>query len=149
MKPEAGWKDRILAASRSTRSDSAPRSPWSRPPFGFFWTLGLVGIAVALATYPIIRKLTRRLERLQQGVEQWGAGALGTRVPVQGNDEVAFLAQRFNTAAERIEALVNSHKSLLANASHELRSPLTRARVNAERDEATRKQRASSSASVQ
>ncbi len=109
-----------------------PRSPWSRPPFGFFWTLGLVGIAVALATYPIIRKLTRRLERLQQGVEQWGAGALGTRVPVQGNDEVAFLAQRFNTAAERIEALVNSHKSLLANASHELRSPLARIRMGLE-----------------
>jgi signal transduction histidine kinase len=109
-----------------------PRSFWNRPPFGFFWTLGLVGIAVALATYPIIRTLTRRLERLQQGVEQWGAGALGTRVPVQGNDEVAFLAQRFNTAAEHIEALVNSHKSLLANASHELRSPLARIRMGLE-----------------
>ena len=109
-----------------------PRSPWSRPPFGFLWTLGLVAVAVALATYPIIRKLTRRLERLQQGVEQWGAGALDTRVPVQGNDEVAFLAQRFNTAAERIEALVHSHKSLLANASHELRSPLARIRMGLE-----------------
>lgn len=109
-----------------------PRNFWNRPPFGFFWTLGLVGVAVALATYPIIRKLTRRLELLQRGVEQWGAGDLTTRVAVQGNDEVAFLAQRFNHAAERVETLVHSHKSLLANASHELRSPLARIRMGLE-----------------
>lgn len=116
-----------------------PRSPWTRPPFGFFWTLALVGIAVALATYPIIRKLTRRLESLQNGVEKWGEGDLSIRFPVNGNDEVAFLASRFNHAAERIETLVKSHesllasqKSLLANASHELRSPLTRIRMGLE-----------------
>ena len=109
-----------------------PRSPWSRAPFGFFWTLGLVAVAVALATYPIVRRLTRRLEALREGVEQWGAGDLSTRVPVQGADEVGFLAERFNHAAERIELLVQSHKSLLANASHELRSPLTRIRMGLE-----------------
>jgi signal transduction histidine kinase len=109
-----------------------PRSPWTRAPFGFFWMLGLVGVAVALATYPIIRKLTRHLEQLQRGVEQWGAGDLSVRVPVRGQDEVAFLAERFNNAAERIETLVKSHKSLLANASHELRSPLARIRMGLE-----------------
>jgi len=114
-------------------------SGWIRPPFGFFWTLTLVGIAVALATYPIIRKLTRRLELLQNGVEKWGAGDLSARVPEGGQDEVAFLASRFNVAAEQIETLVKSHesllasqKSLLANASHELRSPLTRIRMGLE-----------------
>ena len=80
-----------------------PRSFWSRPPFGFFWTLGLAAVAVALATYPIIRKLTRRLEELQRGVERWGDGDLAVRVPVQGHDEVAYLAGRFNHAAERIQ----------------------------------------------
>ena len=116
-----------------------PSSPWSRPPFGFFWTLALVAIAVALATYPIIRTLTRRLERLQNGVEKWGAGDLSIRIPESGQDEVAFLAKRFNIAAERIETLVKSQesllasqKSLLANASHELRSPLTRIRMGLE-----------------
>ena len=109
-----------------------PRNFWNRPPFGFFWTLGLVAVAVALATYPIIRKLTRRLELLQRGVERWGAGDLTTRVAVQGSDEVAFLAQRFDHAAERVETLVHSHKSLLANASHELRSPLARIRMGLE-----------------
>ena len=116
-----------------------PPAAWNRPPFGFFWMLGLVGVAVALATYPIIRKLTQRLERLQGGVEKWGAGDLSVRVPVSGQDEVAFLATRFNHAAEQIEtlvasqkALLASQKSLLANASHELRSPLTRIRMGLE-----------------
>ena len=113
-------------------------SSW-RAPFGFFWTLGLVAIAVALATYPIVRRLTRRLESLQHSVEQWGDGNLSARVPVAGNDEVGFLAARFNHAAEQVQALVAardallaSQKSLLANASHELRSPLTRIRMGLE-----------------
>ncbi|MDP2000265.1 MAG: HAMP domain-containing sensor histidine kinase [Rhodoferax sp.] len=116
-----------------------PPSSWGRAPFGFFWTLTLVAIAVALATYPIIRTLTRRLERLQDGVQKWGEGDLTIRVAEVGQDEVAFLAKRFNIAAERVETLVKSQeallasqKSLLANASHELRSPLTRIRMGLE-----------------
>ena len=114
------------------------RSPFSlRPfgsyrPFGFLWLLALVGLAVALGTYPIVRRLTKRLENLQQGVEQWGSGDLTARVAMQGDDEVGQLARRFNHAAARIETLVKSHKSLLANASHELRSPLTRIRMGLE-----------------
>ena len=110
-----------------------------RAPFGFFWTLGLVAVAVALGTYPIVRRLTRRLESLQHSVEQWGDGNLSARAPETGNDEVGFLATRFNHAAQQVEALVKardallaSQKSLLANASHELRSPLTRIRMGLE-----------------
>ncbi|MEP6505526.1 MAG: HAMP domain-containing sensor histidine kinase, partial [Betaproteobacteria bacterium] len=66
---------------------------------------------------------------LKRGVEAFGQGALDRRVPVEGRDEVATLANSFNLAAERIEALVRSHKSLLANASHELRSPLARLKM--------------------
>ena len=116
----------------------APRSAWQAP-FGFFWTLGLVAVAVAFGTYPIVRRLTRRLETLQRGVEKWGSGDLGARVQLSGQDEVGFLAQRFNHAAQQIELLVQardavlaSQKSLLANASHELRSPLARIRMGLE-----------------
>ncbi len=115
-----------------------PQSNW-RAPFGFFWTLGLVAVAVALATYPFIRRLTRRLEALQHSVEQWGAGQLSARAPEGGKDEIGFLAERFNHAAHQIETLVQSRdallasqKSLLANASHELRSPLARIRMGLE-----------------
>jgi signal transduction histidine kinase len=113
-------------------------STW-RAPFGFFWTLSLVAVAVALAIYPIVRRLTHRLEALQRNVERWGNGDLSVRMPTGGRDEVGFLASVFNKAAEQIEtlvktreALLTSQKSLLANASHELRSPLTRIRMGLE-----------------
>jgi len=112
---------------------------WARPPYGFVWMLLLVGLAVAVGVYPIVRKLTQRLEALQQGVQRWGEGDLTVRMAEQGQDEVADLSRRFNAAAQRIQNLMNSQqlllasqKSLLANASHELRSPLTRIRMGLE-----------------
>lgn len=105
---------------------------WLRPPFGFLWMLGLVGIAVAVGVFPIIRRLLKRLESLQRGVKRFGEGDLSVRVPEHGHDEVADLAHQFNAAAARIETLMTAHKSLLANASHELRSPLTRIRMGLE-----------------
>ncbi|HMS26345.1 MAG TPA: HAMP domain-containing sensor histidine kinase [Burkholderiaceae bacterium] len=138
-RPNDNVRDRLHERMRDRKQDrdmsrTGPpaNASWFTPPFGFVWMLGLVGIAVALGTYPVIRRLTKRLNNLQRGVEQWGQGDLSTRVEVSGKDEVAFLAERFNTAASRIEALVSSHKSLLANASHELRSPLTRIRMSIE-----------------
>jgi two-component system, OmpR family, sensor histidine kinase RstB len=97
-----------------------------------FLTLGLLALAVGVGAYPVVRRLTTRLERLQAGVESLGAGDLSARVPVEGRDEVARLAQSFNRAAGRIEELLRAHKTLLANASHELRTPLTRIRMAVE-----------------
>jgi signal transduction histidine kinase len=93
----------------------------------------LVVLAFALGAYPIARRLTRRLQRLQAGVEQLGEGDLTTRIAVEGRDEVAALARSFNQSAQRIEELVKSHKLLLANCSHELRTPLARVRLGIER----------------
>ena len=109
----------------------SPPPPW-RTPFGFVWMIVLVGVSVALGVYPIVRRLTKRLESLQRSVQRWGEGDLSVRVVEEGQDEVSDLARRFNAAAARIEQLVRSHKSLLANASHELRSPLTRIRMGLE-----------------
>ena len=102
------------------------------PAYGLFFTLALLALAVGVGAYPVVRRLTSRLERLQAGVESLGAGDLGARVKVEGKDEVAQLAGSFNLAAARIEELVGAHKSLLANASHELRTPLARIRMAVE-----------------
>ena len=112
--------------------EGTPPRPWARGPEGLLWMLAIVALAVAIGTYPIIRRLTQRLEDLRRGVERWGEGDLSVRVRETGSDEVAFLARRFNHAAERVETLVKTHKSLLANASHELRSPLARIRMGLE-----------------
>jgi signal transduction histidine kinase len=103
-----------------------------RFPVNILLTLALVAGVVALGAFPVVRRVTRRLERLQHSVENWGSGKLSTRVAVEGKDEVALLASSFNASAERIEALVTAQKNLLANASHELRSPLARIRMAVE-----------------
>lgn len=114
------------------RPDRGDRPP---PPVGLMSGTALLALAVALVAWPVSRRITRRLERLQHGVEQLGAGDLAARVPVEGRDEVAALARSVNGSAARIEELVatqgrllDSQRRLLANASHELRSPLARIR---------------------
>jgi signal transduction histidine kinase len=109
-----------------------PRAHPRFAPFGLFATFGLLALAVAVGAYPVVRRVTRRLERLKASVEALGAGNLATRVNVEGRDEIATLAASFNRSAERIENLIAAHKTLLANASHELRSPLARIRMAVE-----------------
>jgi len=106
-----------------------PRVPRRHPAIGLVFFLGIIALGVALCAYPVVRGLTRRIERLQRGVETLGAGNLAARVKVEGRDEVARLAESFNRAAGRIEDLVGAHRMLLANASHELRTPLSRIRL--------------------
>ena len=103
---------------------------WLAQPTGWIVLLLTLTALVALVAYPVVRRLTARLERLQRGVEAWGEGDLSTRLPTDGHDEVAFLARQFNRSAARVEAAAVARKALLANASHELRSPLARIKMS-------------------
>lgn len=108
---------------------------WLLPPWiargapALIMSLVLLFIAVAAGAWPVANRLTRRLQALRSGVEAFGSGQLQHRVAVEGRDEVASLAKSFNDAAQRIEDLVTSNRNLLANASHELRSPLARMKM--------------------
>jgi signal transduction histidine kinase len=103
-----------------------------RRPNPFFFTLVALAVLMAIASYPVARRITRRLETLEGGVARWGAGELGHRVAVQGADEVATLASSFNAAAEKVEGLMAQQREMLASASHQLRSPLARLRMGLE-----------------
>ena len=127
----------IAGCSAGSWQDPQPRQ--RRPVAGMIAFLGVIALVVAICAYPLVRRLTRRLERLQAGVESLGAGELSARVKVEGKDEVARLAESFNSAAARIEELVSAHKMLLANTSHELRTPLSRIRLGIELDEGRRR----------
>lgn len=114
--------------------EAANRPEYSWEHLAVHWLLpfGLLIVILAVATYPVTRWITGRLERLQSRVDALGGGDLSARFAVEGNDEVADLARSFNRAADRIERLVGAQRRLLAAASHELRSPIARIRVAVE-----------------
>jgi two-component system, OmpR family, sensor kinase len=102
--------------------------------------VAVVLIVVAVASRPLSRRLSRPLERLTEAARRLGGGDLGARAPAAGGarwwrrrhtppDEIAELTRAFNEMAERVERLVRGQKELLANVSHELRSPLARLRL--------------------
>ncbi len=94
--------------------------------------LAVLAVVVALGTWPVSRRLASRLEALREGAVAWGDGQLDVRVNDAGVDEVAEVAVAFNRAADRVQSLVDAQRRVLASASHELRSPLTRLRMTLE-----------------
>ena len=102
--------------------------PPGPPPGLILMVMITVAGGIGLAAFPVTARLTRGLEALRAGAARWGEGDLTARVDETGSDEVALVARTFNAAASRLDAVLTSQKALLANASHELRSPLARLR---------------------
>ena len=89
--------------------------------------------AVALIGWFIARWVSRPIARLEQGAAAVGAGELSTRVPEDdGPPEVRALARRFNLTVAQLEELVGAQEAFVADASHQLRTPLTAMRLRIE-----------------
>ncbi len=127
----------------------ASRHPRAPPFFLLVPALLLAGV-VGLGAVPLARSITGPLEDVRNSVDAWGAGDLSVRAPVEGTDEVAQVATAFNSAADRVEALVQSQRRVLASTSHELRSPLARLRMTVAlmEDEDPERQRLAAAAEV-
>jgi signal transduction histidine kinase len=95
--------------------------PWMYFPY-YLLVIGATGIlcwAAAVWVVSPIRYLTATVER-------FGRGDLSARWHTRRRDEIGYLARAFNETAERLQRLLTSERRLLADVSHELRSPLTR-----------------------
>jgi signal transduction histidine kinase len=89
---------------------------------------GLLAAAVVAAA--LARWVSRPLSVLEAAAQRLGNGALDTRSPVgSGPNEVRRLASNFNTMAGRLEALVDGHQAMMADVSHQLRTPLAALRL--------------------
>jgi two-component system OmpR family sensor kinase len=87
--------------------------------------LGLLVIAAA-AVWLVTRHGLRPLERVAGAADRIAAGDLGARAALpSGDDEVGRLGRAFDGMAERVDATLNAQRAFAADASHELRSPLT------------------------
>lgn len=102
------------------------------PAFNLITGTFLLLIIMSGMLWFITRTMTWRINQLSRQITQLGAGDFSVRVTPVGNDEIATLAHGFNQTAERIESLMNANKLLLAHASHEIRTPITRIRLQIE-----------------
>lgn len=98
----------------------------------FLAAMVLAMITILSAVYLTIRKTLNPLHTLKAGVNEVGAGRLDHRIPETGPSELRDLAQAFNSMAERLNRLLHSKEQLLLDVSHELRSPITRLKVQLE-----------------
>lgn len=98
---------------------------------GWLWVL--LGLPVlTLMAYASVRHMLSPLRALAHGAAAFGRGELSHRIVVYHRDEIGALARRFNRMADDIQGMLDAKRELLLAISHELRSPLTRARLNAE-----------------
>jgi signal transduction histidine kinase len=95
--------------------------------------LPLAGLLLlTLLAYATVRRLFRPLDDIRQGAQRYGEGNFSTPIPIRRRDELGDLAQQVNDMATGLQGMLHSQRALLLAISHELRSPLTRARLNAE-----------------
>jgi len=89
----------------------------------------LVGILLLVA---LVRRVTGPLEELTAAVRRMEEGDLSVRVDPGGQDEVAMLAEAFNSLAARLERVEELRRNMVSDVAHELRSPLTNIRCELE-----------------
>ena len=113
----------VLVAPGFQRADTAPVAIM----------LTIAGVLLVLAfSYHAIRRLFHPIETIRAGVARIGAGDLDHRVEIRRRDELGQLAVSINAMADDIREMLEAKRQLLLAISHELRSPLTRARLNTE-----------------
>lgn len=102
------------------------RHPWR----GLLPLFGL--LLLTLVAYAAVRRIFRPLDDIRAGALRYGEGDFSQAIPVRRRDELGDLATQVNDMATGLHGMLTNQRALLLAISHELRSPLTRARLNAE-----------------
>jgi signal transduction histidine kinase len=128
---EAGLLSRTLADGHRIEFGMNVQ-PWrDRHPLWGWITLAML-LLLTLVAYKIVRRLLRPLDDIRAGAQRFGRGEFGQPIPVRRRDELGDLAGDVNAMAGSIHQMLEAKRALLLAISHELRSPITRARLNTE-----------------
>lgn len=82
------------------------------------------GLLVVLLSFLVGQRLTIPLRRLTVAAEEMARGNLKQKIEISGSDELANLGQTFNMMASRLQAVDETRRQFIGDASHEMRTPL-------------------------
>ena len=133
--------DGLIGAVRITRSMVGVNAAVRSTTINLIVVIGGAGLLVGLAiAFAMSGSLARPLARLASTARRLGSGDLTARAgSLEGADEVRDLARSFDEMADRVERTVEAQREFVANASHQLRTPLTgmKLRLESALDQAT------------
>jgi signal transduction histidine kinase len=131
---------RVAGAVRVTQSVAAVHRAVRRSIFGLVLIAAVVLLLGLAAGWLIARQLARPLRRLEATAGEIAHGDLDRRAPVEGTVEQRSLARSFNEMTGRLSTALRAQREFVADASHQLRTPLTGLRLRLEEAEvATRR----------
>ena len=121
-----GAQPTVVGAVRITQSMAAVNENVRRVTLGVL-AIGAGGLlAGLLLAVALSSSLSRPLRRLAEAAQRFGSPDLSVRVgSVSGPTEVTQLARSFDRMADRVQTSANAQEAFVANASHQLRTPLT------------------------
>lgn len=145
LPPSPSWLSTLFAPSPPYTTITNPLGytiwyesrtpPIQRPLSGWFNLFSgtiLLLVIMSAVLWWISHNITWRINQMSRQIGRLGDGDFSVRVSEEGNDEIAALAYGFNQSAQKIEQLINANSLLLAHASHEFRTPITRIRLQIE-----------------
>ncbi len=109
-----------------------PQRPLSDPSLSLVWVELALILLLLVGSYYVIRAVLKPIKDLEEGVHALSGGNLDYKVPVQTRDELGTLAHAFNAMVRDVKEMIATKQQLLVDVSHELRSPLARAKVGIE-----------------
>ena len=91
-----------------------------------------ITLLILLICYALVRRIFRPIKSIEEGATRIGQGELEHRIDVKQKDELGSLAQKINQLTVNVQEMLAAKQRLNLGVSHELRSPLTRARLEVE-----------------